>query len=96
MVMDFRRGAPRPSPLVTKREEVEVVHQYKCQGTTLKDRLDADSLLKKGTLRMHCLKKLRSFRVCPKLLELFYPFTVESIFTFGSPLWLTGLKAPTN
>ena len=38
------------------------------------------------------MKKLKSFSVCPKLLELFYMSTVESVVTFNSLCHFGGLK----
>ena len=83
MVIDFWTGAPKPNPLIIKGKEVEIVHvyQYKYLGTILDDKLDwsvnAESLLKKGNQRMYFMKKLKSFNVCPKLLQLFYRATVN-------------------
>ncbi|XP_076461736.1 uncharacterized protein LOC143294190 [Babylonia areolata] len=46
--------------------------------------LNATSLLRRGNQRLFYMKKLKAFHVCPKLLELFYRTTVESILTFNS------------
>ncbi|XP_076450032.1 uncharacterized protein LOC143286377 [Babylonia areolata] len=88
MVVDFRRDPPKPRPLVIKGEVVDVVSQYKYLGAILDDKLDwteqATALLKRGNQRLFFMKKLKTFNVCPKLLELFYRTTVESILTFNS------------
>ena len=53
---------------------------------------NALALLKKGNQRLYFMKKLKSFSVCPKLLELFYKSTVESVVTFSSLCHFGGLK----
>ena len=87
MVVDFRRDPPRPAPLVIKGEEVEIVDQYKYLGSTMDNRLDwsanVQALVKRGNQRMYFLRRLRSFGVGPRLLELFYRATVESVLTFN-------------
>ena len=45
---------------------------------------NALALLKKGNQRLYFMKRLKSFNVCPKLLELFYRSTVELAVTFNS------------
>ena len=89
----------RPSPtrpLVSNGEEVEIVGEYKHLGSIIDCKLDCSpnalALLKKGNQRLYFMKKLKSFSVCPKLLELFYKSTVESVVTFNSLCHFGGLK----
>jgi hypothetical protein len=88
MVVDFRREAPPPRPLVINGEEVEIVSEYKYLGSVMDCRLDwspnAMALLQKGNQRLYFMKRLKSFGVRPSLLELFYRATVESVVTFNS------------
>ncbi|XP_076447935.1 uncharacterized protein LOC143284795 isoform X2 [Babylonia areolata] len=76
MVMDFCRDLSKPHPLVIE-EVVDTVSQY--LGVILGEQ--ATALLKRGNQRLFFMKKLKAFYVCPKLLELFYRTTVESILT---------------
>ena len=61
--------------------------QYKYLGSIVDNKLDwsanAMALLKRGNQRLYFLKKLKAFGVCPKLLELFYKATTESVATFN-------------
>ena len=88
MVVDFRRDQPRPTPLVIKGEEVEMVDQYRYLGSIIDNKLDwsanCQALLGRGNQRLYFLRKLNSFGVGPRLLELFYRATVESVLTFNS------------
>ena len=52
----------------------------------------ASALLKKGNQRLYLMKKLKSFNVCPKLLEVFYRSAVESVVTFNSLCHFGSLK----
>ena len=96
IVVDFRRDPPTPRPLVINGEEVEIVGEYKYLGSVIDCKLDwspnALALLKKGNQRLYFMKKLKSFSVSPKLLELFYKSTVESVVTFNSLCHFGGLK----
>ena len=96
IVVDFRRDPPPPRPLVINGEEVEIVGEYKYLGSIIDCKLDwspnALALLKKGYQRLYFMKKLKSFSVCPKLLELFYKSTVESVVTFNSLCHFGSLK----
>ena len=88
LIVDFRRKPHPLAPLKIKGEEVEVVEQYKYLGSIIDRKLNwADNttaLVGKGQQRLHFLRKLRSFNVCPKILELFYTSTVQSVLTFNS------------
>ena len=53
---------------------------------------NALALLKKGNQRLYFMKRLKSFNVCPKLLELFYRSTVELVVTFNSLCHFRSLK----
>ena len=96
MVIDFRRSAPALNPLVIKGEQVKFVHQHKHLGATLDDKLgwanNPATLLKKPNLRLFSLKKLKSFKVNPELLELFYYTATEFIVTYNSLCFYSSLK----
>ena len=96
LIVDYRRDPPAHQPLVVKGEAVEIVSQYKYLGTILDDKLDwseqATAMLKRGNQRLFFLKKLKAFHVCPKLLELFYRATVESVLTFNSLCFFGSMK----
>ena len=87
---------PPLRPLVINGEEVEIVGEYKYLGSIIDCKLgwspNALALLKKGNQRLYFMKKLNSFSVGPKLLELFYKSTVESVVTFNNLCHFGGLK----
>ncbi|KAL8583439.1 hypothetical protein ACOMHN_044798 [Nucella lapillus] len=55
VVVDFRRDQPKPTPLVIRGEDVELVDQYKYLGSIIDSKLswsaNAQALLKKGNQR---------------------------------------------
>ena len=65
-----------PQPLRILGKDVEVVEDYKYICVTINHRLDwrsnTEAVYKKGTSRLYFLRKLRSFNVCSKMLEIFY------------------------
>ena len=48
---------------------------------------NTDSIIKKTKSRMYCLRKLKSFNIDQKLLQMFYLSTVNSVLTFGLACW---------
>ncbi|KAI3355419.1 hypothetical protein L3Q82_018260, partial [Scortum barcoo] len=86
MVVDFRRPRPHPEPVIMviiKGDCVEVVHTYKYLGVQLDDKLDwtanTDALCRKGQSRhLYFLRRLASFNICKKLLQIFYQSVVAS------------------
>lgn len=87
IVVDFRKDPPTLCPLVSGRQ-VAIVRQYKYLSSNIDAEFDwfpnALALLKKGNQRLYFMKRLKLFNACPKLLELFYRSTVESVVTFNS------------
>ena len=94
--MDFRKHPPDPRPLVINDEEVKIVGEYKYLGSIIDSKLNWSpndlALLKKSNQRLYFMKRLKSFNVCPKLLQLFYRATVESVVTFNSLCHFGSLK----
>ena len=87
MVIDFRRNTEPVQPVVIKGESVEIVSTYKYLGVVIDDKLDwsnqADSVYKKGQTRLFFLRKLRSFKVCSRMLCMFYHSMVSCVLTFA-------------
>lgn len=82
--MDFRRTRPHPEPVLIKGDCVEVVHTYKYLGVQLDDKLDwtanTDALCRKGQSCLYFLRRLASFNICKKLLQVFSQAVVVSAF----------------
>lgn len=91
MVMDFRRAPPSLQPIIISGTEVEVVSTYKYLGLQLDNKLswaaNLEAVYRKGQCRMYFLRRLASFRVCPKLLYMYYQSTVSSILFYAIVCW---------
>ncbi|PIK38495.1 hypothetical protein BSL78_24668 [Apostichopus japonicus] len=76
MIIDFRRNAVEPPPVMIKGKEVERVHSYKYLGIHLNNRLTwdghVDALVKKLNTRLYCLRKLSKFNVRTDIMQMFY------------------------
>ncbi|KAL8591097.1 hypothetical protein ACOMHN_058750 [Nucella lapillus] len=96
VVVEFRRDQLKPTPLVIRGEDVKLVDQYKYLGSIIDSMLswsaNAQALLKKGNQRLFFMRRLNPFGVGPRLLELFYRATVESVLTFNSLCFFSSLK----
>lgn len=97
MVVDFRRNKPLLSPVCIGGTDVEVVSAYKYLGVTLDNKLDwstnTQAVYKKGLSRLYFLRRLRSFHVCNKMLQMFYQSVVASTILFAVVSWGAGIKA---
>ncbi|KAI3373990.1 hypothetical protein L3Q82_022555 [Scortum barcoo] len=94
---DFRRPRPHPEPvIIIKGDCVEVVHTYKYLGVQLDDKLDwtanTDALCRKGQSRLYFLRRLASFNICKKLLQIFYQSVVASALLYAVVCWGGSLK----
>ena len=91
MCIDFRKNQRCPKPVYIKGEAVGRADTYKYLGVVFDRKLNwkenIKSVLKKVNLRMHCMRKLRSFGVNSDTLVTFYNAVMCSIITFGSVCW---------
>ena len=91
MVIDFRQKKPNTDSVEIKGEKVEKVKTYKYLGVVFDDKLSwrehADTTARKIHSRMYCLRKLRSFNVSQKILQMFYTAVIGSVLTFGMSCW---------
>lgn len=97
MVIDFRRKKTPSQPLRIRGEEVEEVADYKYLGVVIDNGLDwksnTEAVYKKGMSRLYFLRKLRSFNVCSKMLEIFYQSVVASAIFFAVVCWGGSIRA---
>ena len=74
-------------PVRIKTEDVESVKTFKYLGTVLDSNLSftthVDTVCKKANQRMYLLRKLKTFDVDKKMLEMIYRSLVETILTFN-------------
>ncbi|KAI4879744.1 hypothetical protein NFI96_004951 [Prochilodus magdalenae] len=96
MVVDIHRARPITQPVSTEGVEVERVKTYRYLGLHLGDRLDwsanTDILYRKGQSRLYCLRRLGSFNICRKLLQLFYQTVVSSCLLYAVVCWGGSIK----
>ena len=97
MVIDFRRNRTATQPLCILGENVTEVEDYKFLGVHLDNRLNwktnTEAVYKKGMSRLYFLRKLRSFNVCSKMLEIFYQSVVASALFFAVVCWGSSIGA---
>ncbi|XP_051253585.1 uncharacterized protein LOC127362195 [Dicentrarchus labrax] len=98
MVVDFRRKKPHLQPVSIEGVNAEVVRTYKYLRLQLDDKLDwtanMDTLHRNGQSRLYFLRRLGSFNICKKLLQMFYwggsPERHRSTGQTGEESWLSG------
>ncbi|KAI3351750.1 hypothetical protein L3Q82_020590, partial [Scortum barcoo] len=91
LVIDFGRSRPRPRPVLLEGAEVEAVDSYKYLGLWLDNKLDwtthTSHLYGKTQSRMYFLRRLRSFNICSKLLQMFYQSVIASVLFYTVVCW---------
>src|SRR4029434_7834747 len=69
---------------------------YKYLGVHMDNKLNwsanVDAIYKKGQSRLYCLRRLRSFNVCNKLLRMFYQSVVASVLSYAVVCWGGSIK----
>ncbi|KAI4897529.1 hypothetical protein NFI96_003922 [Prochilodus magdalenae] len=96
MVLGFRRARPLTQPVFIEGVEVEMVRTYRYLGLHLDERLDwsanTDILYRKGQSRLYFLRRLGSFNICRKLLQMFYQTVVSSCLFYAVVCWGGNIK----
>ncbi|KAI3364558.1 hypothetical protein L3Q82_011340, partial [Scortum barcoo] len=91
LVIDFGRSRPRPRPVLLEGAEVEAVDSYRYLGLWIDNKLDwtthTSHLYGKTQSRMYFLRRLRSFNICSKLLQMFYQSVVASVLFYTVVCW---------
>ncbi|TWW68203.1 hypothetical protein D4764_19G0000010, partial [Takifugu flavidus] len=97
MVVDFRKSKSPPSPVCISGKEVELVPSYRFLGVQLDNKLEwstnTDAVYKKAMSRLYFLRRLRSFSVCSRMLQMFYQSVMASTIFFAAVCWGAGIKA---
>ncbi|KAI4883525.1 hypothetical protein NFI96_005239 [Prochilodus magdalenae] len=95
-LVDFRRARPLTQLVFIEGVEVEMVRTYRYLGLHLDERLDwtanTDILYRKGRSRLYFLRRLGSFNVCRKLLQMFYQTVVSSCLFYAVVCWGGSIK----
>ena len=86
LTIDFRQVLRPNVPICIDGEPVEQVVFFKYLGVILDNKLSfsqhTTAIQKKCQQRLHVLRRLRSFNVCPHLLLLLYRSIVEPLMTY--------------
>ncbi|TWW77216.1 hypothetical protein D4764_12G0006060 [Takifugu flavidus] len=97
MVVDFSKSKSPPSPVCISGKDVEIVSFYRFLGVQLDNKLEwstnTDAVYKKAMSRIYFLRILRSFRVCSRMLHMFYQSVMASTIFFAAVCWGAGIKA---
>ncbi len=82
-------------PVLVEGEPVEVVTSFKYLGTFLDSTLsfdkNTDMIVRKANQRLYLLRKLKSFNVSQRTLQMVYRSLVESVLTFNLVAWYGNL-----
>ncbi|XP_051788716.1 uncharacterized protein LOC127529381 [Erpetoichthys calabaricus] len=96
LVVNFRRPRPLMDPVIIKGDCVQRVQTYKYLGVQLDDKLDwtvnTDALCKRGQSRLYCLRRLASFNICNKMLQMSYQTVVASALFYAVVCWGGSIK----
>ena len=91
LIVDFRRTKREHAPIHIGGVEVERVSDFKFLGMHISEDLKWSThtthVVKKAQQRLYCLRRLRTFKVSPRILRAFYSSTIESVLTSGFTAW---------
>ena len=97
LIVDFRRAKREYAPIIINGVAVEQVSDFKFLGIQISEDLKwathTTAVVKKAQQRLYCLRRLRKFKVSPRILRAFYNSTIESILTSGSTAWFGNCTA---
>uniref|UniRef100_A0A1A8MF94 Reverse transcriptase domain-containing protein n=1 Tax=Nothobranchius pienaari TaxID=704102 RepID=A0A1A8MF94_9TELE len=97
LVIDFRKKKQTFSPVVIKGQPVEIVETYKYLGVYLDNKLNwkrnSHAVVKKAQSRLFFLRKLRSFDISRRLLNVFYQGIMASVLFYAVLCWGRSLTA---
>jgi len=91
LIIDFRKDPPPHMPVSINGSDVEIVTTYDYLGTTVSNDMTWSANIKrlcnKAWKRIYHLRKLKEFKVCKKIMCLFYRSTIESVLMSGVSVW---------
>lgn len=96
-VIDFRKKGTTLQPWCILGRDFKLVEEYKYLGVTvdsqLKWKANSTAVYKKGCSRLYFLRKLRSFNVCSKMLEILYQCVIASTLFSSVVCWGSSITA---
>ena len=97
LIVDFRKQEREHAPIFIDGVAVEQVSDFKFLGIhiskDLKWATHTTKVVKKAQQRLYCLRRLKKFRVSPRILRAFYSSTIESILSSGTTAWFGNCTA---
>lgn len=91
LIIDFRKKKQTVVPVFIKGKPIETVDTYKYLGVHLDNKLNwkrnSDAVVKKTQSRMFFLRKLQSFEVNRRLMNVFYQGAVASVLFYAVLSW---------
>ena len=94
--MDFRRNKPLLSSVCIGGTDVDLVDTYKYLGMVLDNKQEwiakMEAVYKRGLSRLYFLRRLRSFNVCNRMLQMFYQSVIASTIFFAVVSWGANMK----
>ena len=86
MIWDFRKSCLDSAPIKINNSEVEIVSAYKYLGLIIDDRLSFEqhvkSQIKKANKRLYHIRAMRSIKVSPHIIAMFYNATIPSVLMY--------------
>lgn len=91
LIIDFRKKKEEVCPVTINGEQIEIVQTYKYLGVHIDHKLDwkknTEAVFKKAQSRLFFLKKLRSFDISRRLLNVFYQGILASVLFYAVLCW---------
>lgn len=91
VIIDFRKKREEVLPVTIKGQQIEIVGSYKYLGVHLDSKLNwkenTDVIVKKAQSRLFFLRKLRSFDISTRLLDVFYQDILANVLFYAVLCW---------
>lgn len=90
-MIDFRKKKEKVLAVIINGQPIEIVQSHKFLGVHLDEKLNwkenTNVLIKKAQSRLFFLRKLRSFNISTKLLDVFYQGILASVLFYAVLCW---------
>ncbi len=97
IILDFRKKRSNHESLKIMNADVDVVSEYKYLGVYIDDKLNwkcnTGKISAKCIQRLYFLRRMKSFNVDRDILYLFYQAVIQSVLSFCSVVWYSGLSS---